>query len=156
MTEDQAPIKENQEEPIQVESSTPPDFTEDDYFQSLTEEQQSVFLRLKEVEQALPAGYTVEQAMKDREAHGEIHLLPLSSETYVFRPLTAKEDAQIKSIKGIDQEKYKDAIVMTCVLSPKIDRNNIRELLAGTTITLQDNILIASDFSSMDSVPIKI
>ena len=149
-------MAETEKTPDVINPSEPPEFDYDAYRESLSPEDQASFDRIFPVAQSLPEGYSIQQAVKDITKYKDIYILPLPSGNYIYRALSAREEREIKAIDGIKQDQYRQQIICKCVLSPAITMTSAAEHLAGTMATLYDNVLIASDFATMDTAPIKI
>lgn len=140
---------------IPKEEKSKEELDEEAFYASLNPAQQADFDRLAPYKEHFPEGYDIAMAVKDKGIYGSIYILPLPSSTFIYRPLSLNEDTKIKTIQNMTQEEYRKHVVVKCLVYPAIDLANFPNWLAGTLVTLYDNILIASDFSTMETVPIK-
>jgi len=105
--------------------------------------------------ESLVKGITQELIEEWRAKYGEIYLITLGDEQFVYRPLKRFEYktimANAESTRAFNEEK----IVQMCVVNPAIDVTKLPTLKAGTISTLVELIMAASNFGITEE-PVKL
>jgi hypothetical protein len=100
-------------------------------------------------------GVTQEQIEEWKVKHGEVYLITLGEEQYLYRPIKRFEYktimANAESTRAFNEEK----IVQMCVVYPAIDVAKLPTLKAGTISTLVELIMAASNFGITEE-PVKL
>ena len=101
------------------------------------------------------AGVTSEQIAEWKSKFGDIYLITLGEEKYIYRSIKRFEYktlmANADSTRAFNEEK----IVQMCVIYPAIDATKIPTLKAGTITTLVELIMAASNFGVVEE-PVKL
>ena len=87
--------------------------------------------------------------------HGEIFLIVLGEEQYVYRPLKRFEYKTIMNNPDSNRAFNEEKIVQMCVVYPTIDVAKMPSLKAGTISTLVELIMAASNFGVTEE-PVKL
>ena len=100
-------------------------------------------------------GVTQEQIEEWKGKYGEVYLISLGEEKYIYRPIKRFEYKSImanaESTRAFNEEK----IVQMCVVYPIIDATKLPTIKAGTVSTLVELIMAASNFGITEE-PVKL
>jgi len=87
--------------------------------------------------------------------HGEVFLITLGEEQYVYRPMKRFEYKTIMTNAESNRAFNEEKIVQMCVVYPAIDVAKMPTLKAGTISTLVELIMAASNFGIAEE-PVKL
>ena len=100
-------------------------------------------------------GVTQEQITEWKNKFGDIYLITLGDDKYIYRSLKRFEYktlmASTESTRAFNEEK----IVQMCVIYPLMDAAKIPTLKAGTITTMVELIMAASNFGVVEE-PVKL
>jgi hypothetical protein len=106
-------------------------------------------------ENEIANGVTNEQIAEWKAKYGDVFLINLGDEKFIYRPLKRFEYKTIMlnadSTRAFNEEK----IVQMCVINPVMDVTKMPTLKAGTISTLVELIMAASNFGATEE-PIKL
>ena len=91
-------------------------------------------------------GLSQEQINEMKVKFGEVYMINLSGEKYVYRPLKRFEYKTLMSNAEANRAFNEEKIVQSCVVFPIIDAVKMPTLKAGTVSTLVELIMAASNF----------
>lgn len=100
-------------------------------------------------------GVTQELIAEWKLKHGEVYLITLSDEQYVYRPIKRFEYKTIMANTDATRAFNEEKIVGMCVVYPILDVSKMPTLKAGTISTLVELIMAASNFGISEE-PVKL
>ena|SRR5665213_1765928 len=86
---------------------------------------------------------------------GDIYLINLGDEQYVYRSIRRFEYKQVMSTPESNRAFNEDKIVQMCIVYPTIDVTKMPAMKAGTVSTLVELIMAASNFGISEE-PVKL
>lgn len=100
-------------------------------------------------------GVTQETIAEWKSKYGELFLITLGDEQYVYRPLKRFEYKTIMNNPDSNRAFNEEKIVQMCVVYPTIDPTKMPSLKAGTISTIVELIMAASNFGITEE-PVKL
>lgn len=107
------------------------------------------------MEKFLPQGLTVEMVWEFKKQYGNVYVVEVCDQIYLYRAMSKPEYKSIMNLEGATREMQEEKIAEKCVLFPALSMQNLRMGLAGLATTLAEYIMRASGFGAM-STPTKI
>lgn len=98
---------------------------------------------------------TPEQIAEWKSKFGDIYLINLGDEKFVYRPIKRFEYKTIMANTEANRAFNEEKIVQMCVIHPVLDVSKIPMLKAGTITTLVELIMAASNFGITEE-PVKL
>jgi hypothetical protein len=103
----------------------------------------------------LISGVSQEQINEWKTKYGDIYLINLGEEKYIYRPLKRFEYKTIMGNTEATRAFNEEKIVQMCVIYPVIEVAKMPTLKAGTVSTLVELIMAASNFG-VNEEPVKL
>jgi hypothetical protein len=100
-------------------------------------------------------GVTQEQIAEWKSKYGDIYLISLGEEKFVYRPIKRFEYKTIMANTEANRAFNEEKIVQMCVVYPVLDVTKIPTLKAGTITTLVELVMAASNFGITEE-PVKL
>ena len=107
------------------------------------------------LEQFLPDGLTVEMVWQYKQQYGNVYIVEVCDQIYLYRAMAKPEYKSIMQMEGATREMQEEKIAEKCVLFPALGIEGLRVGLAGLASTLTEYIMRASGFGAM-STPTKL
>lgn len=103
----------------------------------------------------LIAGVTDVQIAEWKTKHGDVFMVSLGDEKYIYRSLRRFEYKALMATADASKSFNEDKIVGMCVLNPVMDPSKLPMLKAGTVTSLVELIMAASNFGTVEE-PVKL
>ena len=100
-------------------------------------------------------GITSEQVDLWKKTHGRVELAKVGGKQFIYRPLLRSELRTLRQVQGADELVTEEKIASRCVLVPKLEELQLREMGAGLATVLAQLIYNLSDYEP-DSAPVKL
>jgi hypothetical protein len=100
-------------------------------------------------------GITQEMIADLKAKYGELYMITLGEEQYVYRPLKRFEYKTIMNNADSNRSYNEEKILQMCVVYPIIDPAKLPAIKAGTVATIVELIMSASNFGVTEE-PIKL